>query len=45
MNLRLVFEWFKKVKLKFNFKKCIFFKDEVLFFGYVVFVNGIYCDL
>lgn len=43
-NLKKVLNRLDGVNLRFKVKKCLFFKKEVLFFGYVVFEIGIKID-
>lgn len=43
-NLKKVLDRLDGVNLRFKVKKCLFFKKEVLFFGYVVFEIGIKID-
>lgn len=44
-RLIVVFQRFEKYNLKFKVKKCEFFKDRVIYLGYVVSEKGIEIDL
>jgi len=44
LNLALVFERFRKAKLKMKVKKCALFQESVAFLGHVVGRDGVHCD-
>lgn len=43
-NLTLVFDRFRKAKLKLKPKKCAFFRDEIKYLGHIVSEHGVQCD-